>query len=316
MRSQPVLRDVRDHDADGLAALIGAAYADYPGCVLDLPGVDADLTAPASAAGRTGGRWWVLVDGTRIVGSVGVGPRGADGSVELKRLYLDADLRGRGLATELIDRVHDHAAGLGATRVELWSDSRFAAAHHRYERSGYRREADTRDLHDPSNTTEYHFTRLLVPAQPSERWEHAGPGGVRRSQLHALPDGVLVRSHDDDTEVEVETDGAHAVRRVKLAAGSVAAANSDGHGRWWRAGQREPDLDGCLDVVLDMLPWTYRLLARRLPLAVGDGAEPPVVVATIGAAGEVDLARGSVRCERIGSHRWRLTTDREEIEVA
>lgn len=315
MRPALVLRDARDHDADELAALIAAAYAEYPGCVLDLPGVDADLTEPATTAGRTGGRWWVLVEGSRIVGSVGAGPRDADGSVELKRLYLARSLRGRGLATELIGRVQDHAAGLGATRVALWSDSRFTAAHHRYEQCGYQRESVTRDLDDPSNTTEYHFTRPLVPAQPTEAWASPGPAGTRRSQLHALPDGVLVRSRDDAVEVEVETDGAHAVRRVRLTAGPDTVATSDGRGRWWRAGRRESDLDGCLDVVLDALPWTYRLLTRRLELSVGDGADLPVVVGTLH-PGEVGLARGTVRCERLGTNRWRLTTDREEIEVA
>jgi hypothetical protein len=49
------LRPVEDGDRDALIALIGAAYDEHPGCVLDLPGVDADLCAPATTAAARGG---------------------------------------------------------------------------------------------------------------------------------------------------------------------------------------------------------------------------------------------------------------------
>lgn len=79
------LRAARDEDADSLIALVGAAYAEHDGCVLDLPGVDADLTAPASTAAARGGRWWVLERQGVIVGSVGAGAVDEHGVLELKR---------------------------------------------------------------------------------------------------------------------------------------------------------------------------------------------------------------------------------------
>jgi putative acetyltransferase len=156
------LRAVQDADADALIRLIGAAYAEYPGCVLDLPGVDADLCAPATEATRRGGPWWVVEHQGRIVGSVGAGRLRADGHVELKRLYLDAAVRGQGLATALVDLVLRHAAALGARHVDLWSDTRFAPAHQRYEQLGFRPTGEERDLDDPSHTTEYRFVRDLA----------------------------------------------------------------------------------------------------------------------------------------------------------
>jgi GNAT superfamily N-acetyltransferase len=180
-----VLRPARDRDADGLIALVSEAYAEYPGCVLDLPGVDADLVAPATSAEQAGTTLWVVEDGGRIVGSVGAGrlvtpeepgsngtrsdrvePAGP-GTVELKRLYVAASHRRRGLAAGLIERVEGHAAEVGAATVELWSDTRFTDAHRLYERCGYRRSGRTRELGDPSQTTEYHFQRDLRRPPPA-----------------------------------------------------------------------------------------------------------------------------------------------------
>jgi len=158
----PGLRAVRDADADALIMLIGAAYAEYPGCVLDLPGVDADLCAPATEAARRQGPWWVVEHGGRVVGSIGAGPRRPDGHLELKRLYLAPEVRGQGLATRLVGLIEQHARRLGATTIDLWSDTRFDAAHRRYEQLGFRRTGEARDLDDPSHTTEYRFVRDLA----------------------------------------------------------------------------------------------------------------------------------------------------------
>jgi RimJ/RimL family protein N-acetyltransferase len=158
----PGLRAVRDTDADALSGLIAAAYGEYPGCVLDLPGVDADLCAPATVAARRAGPWWVVEQDGRIVASIGAGPLRPDGHVELKRLYLAPEVRGRGLATRLVALVEGHARNVGATTIDLWSDTRFAAAHRRYEQLGFRRTGDERDLDDPSHTTEYRFVLELA----------------------------------------------------------------------------------------------------------------------------------------------------------
>lgn len=162
-----VVRAVTDDDAAGLIALIGAAYDEHPGCVLDLPGVDADLTAPASSALARGVHWWVVVEDGVVVASVAHGPlvdpedRGAP-EVELKRLYVAGSHRRRGLASALTRSLADRAAGVGATALFAWSDTRFVDAHRLYERLGFVRSSFTRDLDDPSCTCEAHF-RLALP---------------------------------------------------------------------------------------------------------------------------------------------------------
>lgn len=268
------LRAVRDEDADGLIALIGAAYAEHDGCVLDLPGVDADLTAPASTAAARGGRWWVLERHGVIVGSVAAGPVDEDGVLELKRWYLAAELRGRGLGSRLVTRVETHAAALGATTVELWSDSRFAAAHERYARLGYRDTGARRDLLDPSDTTEFHLRKDLAPDDSVAPVHLDGPYGEEEVIARELPDGNVLRGAVDGCRYVLEVDHAWRPRRVLVVTGAeTTTLTSDGHGRWWQDGEPAPELDGCTDVGLGLSPTTVQFPIRRLGLQTGEGAK-------------------------------------------
>lgn len=161
------VRALRTEDADAVIALIGSVYAEYPGCVLDLPGIDADLPSLADRLAAAGGRGWVVTDDDHVVGVVGLVPEAPGGDraarVELKRLYVAATHRRRGLGRGLVALVEDHAVrDHGARVVELWSDTRFEDAHRLYQRCGYVRQPETRHLHDPSDTTEFRFVKVLA----------------------------------------------------------------------------------------------------------------------------------------------------------
>lgn len=159
-------RPVRDRDAGALIALVGAVYAEYEGCVLDLAGVDADLVAPRASIEAKRGDLWVVEDShDHVVATCGWAPSEVTGdtAVELKRLYVRADRRGSGLGTWLVGQVEQVARERGASVVELWSDSRFVDAHRLYERLGYAATGTVRELNDPSETTEYHFLKRLGP---------------------------------------------------------------------------------------------------------------------------------------------------------
>jgi putative acetyltransferase len=153
------IREARDADAEGLIELIGGCYADYEGCVLDVDGEVPELKAIASAAAEAGGRFWVAEMRGRIVGSVGLQPAGT--TVELKKLYVSRDARNVGLGARLCSLVEIEARDRGAVAVELWSDTRFAAAHRLYERRGYERGPKTRKLKDKSKSVEYYFRKPL-----------------------------------------------------------------------------------------------------------------------------------------------------------
>ena len=103
------------------------------------------------AAGNAGG----------IVGSIAA-ERLDSGEVELHRLYLDAGLRGRGHGRALLEHAIGWAAGRGASRVVLWSDTRFEDAHRLYERRGFRRDGE-RALEDVNQTVEFRYRLALDP---------------------------------------------------------------------------------------------------------------------------------------------------------
>ena len=157
-RALPVVRDLREDDSAALVTLIGGCFAEYPGCVLDLDDLDRWMTAPRSAYDAWGGRMWVVELDGGVVACCGAKPL-PERAVELKSLYVAAPARRRGLGAELVALVEDQARAWGATRVELWSDTRFADAHRLYTRLGYTRLPETRELHDPSETTEYAFAK-------------------------------------------------------------------------------------------------------------------------------------------------------------
>jgi putative acetyltransferase len=312
------LRAVRDEDADGLIALVGAAYAEHDGCVLDLPGVDADLTAPASTAAARGGRWWVLDRDGVIVGSVGAGAVDEHGVLELKRWYLAADLRGRGLASRLVTRVETHAAALGATTVELWSDSRFDAAHHRYTRLGYHDTGQRRDLHDPSHTTEFHFRKHVAPDESVPPVHLDGPYGEEEVVARELPDGNVLRGRVDGCRYVLEVDHAWRPRRVMVVAGDdTTTLTSDGAGRWWSRGEPVDELAGCTDIGLGVSPAAVQFPIRRLGLQTGEGVD--VELALLPHPRHTEPSAGArptpSRFDRTGVRSYRQHLDGAHIDI-
>lgn len=155
------IRDGRDDDSIAMIALIGAIYAEYPGCILDVEREEQVLLAPASRLAEMGGRIWVAEDKQGIVGCVGFKRR--PGHAELVKLYVAKRARGRGLGARLVGTV-EAAVSPAFARIELWTDTRFADAHRLYERLGFRRSSDSRTLDDLSHTTEYHYAKALDSA--------------------------------------------------------------------------------------------------------------------------------------------------------
>jgi len=178
-KALPVVRTAVDVDSPALIALIEGAWAEYPGCVMDVDGEEPWLRAPASAYADRDGVFEVVELDSELIGCVGLLPEG-NGAVSLHSLYVAAPARRRGLAAELVGRIEAEAARRGATRVNLWSDSRFTDAHRLYERLGYLRLPGSRELHDRSDTVEYSFTKDLSAAGSAQ----AGVDGNQPVPLH------------------------------------------------------------------------------------------------------------------------------------
>ena len=155
-----VVRRVRDTDADGLIRLIDVCWSAYEGCILDVDAEEPQLRAMRSHFDAIGGEYWVLEDAARgIVAGGGWAPAADPSGIELHKLYVIAELRGRGIARRLVGMAETAGHRRGSRFVELWSDTRFLEAHAFYAALGYRRSGETRVLDDLSNTTEFHFVK-------------------------------------------------------------------------------------------------------------------------------------------------------------
>jgi GNAT superfamily N-acetyltransferase len=114
---------------EGFFAELARRYADRGGAAP--PPVDpAELEAP---------------DGAMIVVRLDGAPLGCGGlrrldaeTCEVKRVYLAAELRGRGLSRRLMERLHEEARALGYRRVRLDTGSAQPEAKGLYTSLGYR----------------------------------------------------------------------------------------------------------------------------------------------------------------------------------
>ena len=154
------VRPGRDSDAAGFIALIGACWSLYPGCVLDVDGEEPHLRALASHyAGQAGALWVAEHDGA-VAGMIATQPLDA-GVWEICKVYVAPDLHGGGLGPALLDQAEAHAIAAGATRLVLWSDTRFDRAHRFYEKRSYVRSGPIRVLHDISRSLEYAYAKPI-----------------------------------------------------------------------------------------------------------------------------------------------------------
>ena len=79
---------------------------------------------------------------------------------ELKTLYVHNSLRRLGWGGRLVNLVREHTRQSGRPQLELWSDTRFLAAHRLYRRLGFQ-QAGERELQDVNQSREYRFFQSL-----------------------------------------------------------------------------------------------------------------------------------------------------------
>jgi putative acetyltransferase len=159
-KGSPAIVPFETSHAPAVLDVIGAVFREYA-MTFDPSGFDADLTDIRGYYLERGGRFWVLVDDGRVVGTVAVIPSGPL-ACEIKRLYLFPEYRGRGLGRALMERTLDWATASGYRHIVAWSDVRLTTAHSVYERMGFGRFGE-RTVEDADRSREYGFRRELAP---------------------------------------------------------------------------------------------------------------------------------------------------------
>jgi GNAT superfamily N-acetyltransferase len=158
---QPLIRPGCDTDADALIALIAACWAQYPGIRMDVDGEMPELRALATYYAEAVGALWVAEADGQITGMIATRPHQGT-SWEISRVYVLPNRHGSGLGDTLLTIAEAHAIAAGATRLVLWSDTRFDRAHRFYEKRSYVRSGPVRVLNDISNSLEYAYAKPVV----------------------------------------------------------------------------------------------------------------------------------------------------------
>jgi ribosomal protein S18 acetylase RimI-like enzyme len=142
----------RAESLDALAA--GAIFERYfeaiglPPALRDGPAEVASYLAPPKGL-------WLARERGRVVGAIALRPLAArPGACEIKRLYVEPDARGRGVAHRLLDVLEDAARAAGYAQAYLDTRADLTSALAFYERRGYRTCARYND--NPEAT---HFLR-------------------------------------------------------------------------------------------------------------------------------------------------------------
>lgn len=143
----------------GLYDLIARCYREY-GLTLNLDDeCEQHLRDPGEYFRSHGGELWVVTDDNGIVrASAALALHGE--VAELKCMYVDPSLRRRGIGRRLAEHVLRAARDRGCSTMELWSDTRFEAAHRMYESLGFTR-FDRRAINDSNNSEEWGYRRSL-----------------------------------------------------------------------------------------------------------------------------------------------------------
>jgi putative acetyltransferase len=129
------LRPATSADGEAIRRVVFGVLREY-GLAPDPEGTDADL-ADIGASYLRGGAFEVLVDSAeRVVGTIGLAPL-ASQRCELRKFYLIAPLRGRGLGKRLLRHAINRARELGFTRIELETLSVLTTAARLYESFGF-----------------------------------------------------------------------------------------------------------------------------------------------------------------------------------
>jgi len=154
MPTPPSIRPGRD--SDDFIALTWACWSQYPGVRMDVDAEMPEYRALATYYAGLGGALWAAEQDHSVVGMIATRPLD-DGAWEICRVYVHPSLHGSGLGRALLDTAERHARD--ASRLVLWSDTRFERAHRFYEKHSYVRSGPIRVLNDISASLEYRYEK-------------------------------------------------------------------------------------------------------------------------------------------------------------
>jgi putative acetyltransferase len=131
-----LFREATNADGDKVRKLVFGVLAEYD-LQPDPGGTDSDLNDIEKNYARRGGVFEVLEDGEgNLLGTVGLFPIDAE-TVELRKMYFDKTLRGKGFGKIALERMIEQAKRLGFRRIYLETNSALKEAIGLYVKFGF-----------------------------------------------------------------------------------------------------------------------------------------------------------------------------------
>jgi GNAT superfamily N-acetyltransferase len=174
------IRPARAGDEPAIVEVVRTVYDEY-GFTWDAEGYHHDLYDIRGHYLDAGHGFWVAEDASgRVIGTVALHrferlplgealvlvegqARVAAADCSLERLYVVPDARGSGVGHSLFSTTIEAAPREGRSRMEIWSDKRFEAAHRLYVRHGAEIVGD-RICQDPDHSPEWGLRLDLRPS--------------------------------------------------------------------------------------------------------------------------------------------------------
>lgn len=136
MEKEIVVTEYTDSYKDKVINLVGLCLVDQEVIAeTDLPIDDDDLqNIPEVYKGKS--RFWVALDGDKVVGTVGILDRG-ENTAKLRRMFVQKEYRGTGLGQKLLDTALTFAKEVGYAKIKLNTHVNMKRAHHFYEKNKF-----------------------------------------------------------------------------------------------------------------------------------------------------------------------------------
>lgn len=131
-----IVSEYKDLYKDQVINLVGACLLDQEVIAeCDLPIDDNDLQKiPEVYSGKS--RFWIALDGNRVVGTVGILNR-EEKTAKLRRMFVQKEYRGTGLGQKLLDTALAFAKEVGHAKITLNTHTNMKRAHHFYEKNRF-----------------------------------------------------------------------------------------------------------------------------------------------------------------------------------
>ncbi len=134
------IRPIRASDDAAVAGIIRTVMPEFGASGPGFAILDAEVDTMSASYARAGAAYFVVSDGTRLLGGGGVAALDGGGAdtCELRKMYFLPELRGRGAGRALLERCLATARALGYRRCYLETLQRMTTARELYLKVGFK----------------------------------------------------------------------------------------------------------------------------------------------------------------------------------